>query len=321
MRSHLSASAFVAALLLAPTAASSQTVGMATSPAGSLYHTQGSAIAPLLKEKGNIELRVQPFTSPEIHLPAINAGQIEFGLANIYDVYLAVDGLEFFKGKKNENLRLVAITAPLRSAIFVKKDSPIKQLADLKGQRITWGYVQQNTIKQQLLSYFDAVGLAEKDIVPVLVPAVVRGADDFAAGKADAFLFAVGSAKVTEVDASVGGVRALPLSDSPQAQASIKKNFPPAYIQVLNPGPGLTGVLEPTPILTYDAVMVTHAAAPEDLVYNMTKTLHENAAAVDKSSPTLRGFSAGTMAKKVDLAQYHPGAIKYYKEKGLWPAK
>jgi TRAP transporter TAXI family solute receptor len=319
MQIRLSAVALLASIAVAATAAHAQTVGIATSPAGSLYHTQASAIAPMLKEKGNIELRVQPFTSPEIHLPAINAGQIEFGLANIYDVYLAVGGLEFFKGKKNDNLRIVTITAPLRSAIFVKKDSPAKQLADLKGQRVTWGYVQQNTIKQQLLSYFDAAGLQEKDIVPVLVPAVVRGADDFAAGKADAFLFAVGSAKVTEVDASVGGVRALPIPQGPQTEAAFKKNFPPAYVSVVNPAPGMAGIAEPTPIMTYDAVMVTHASAPEELVYNMTRTLHENAAAVDKSSPTLRGFSANTMAKKIDLAQYHPGAIKYYKEKGLWP--
>ena len=51
----------------------------------------------------------------------------------------------------------------------------------------------------------------------------------------------------------------------------------------------------------------------------MTRTLHENAEAVAKSSPTLRGFVAKDMAKKTNLAQYHPGAIKYYKEKGLWP--
>jgi TRAP transporter TAXI family solute receptor len=298
-----------------------QTVGMATSPAGSLYHTQGSAMAPILKDKSNIEVRIQPFTSPNIHLPAINAGQIEFGLANIYEVSQAIDGLDFYQGKKNDKLRLVTITGPLRSAIFVKKDSPIKNLADLKGQRVTWGYTQQNTISAQIQSYFEAAGLSEKDITPVMVPAVVRGADDFAAGKADAFLFAVGSAKVTEVDAAVGGVRALSLSDGPATQAAFKKHFPPAYVQVVNPGPGLAGIVAPTGIMTYDAVMVTHAGAPDDVVYNMTKTLHENAEAVAKSSPTLRGFNPASMAKKTELADYHPGAIKYYKEKGLWPPK
>lgn len=314
-------SALAAALVLGAGAASAQTVGMATSSAGSLYHTQGSAMAPILKDKGNIEVRIQPFSSPNIHLPAINAGQIEFGLANIYELYLAVQGEDFYKGKKNENLRLVTITGPLRSAIFVKKDSPAKKLADIKGMRMVWGFAQQNIIMPLIMAHFDAVGLTEKDITPVNVPTVVRGADDFAAGKADAFFFALGSAKVTEVDAAVGGLRAFPLPDGPATQAAFKKHFPPAYTQLVNPAPGLAGIAEPTPIMAYDAVMVTHAAAPEGVIYNMTKALHENAEAVAKSSPTLRGFSTGGMAKKTDLAEYHPGAIKYYKEKGLWPPK
>lgn len=321
MRSHIIAPALGAALMLAAGAASAQTVGMATSTAGSLYHTQGSAMAPILKDKGNIEVRIQPFSSPNIHLPAINGGQIEFGLANIYELYLAVEGKDFFQGKKNENLRLVTITGPLRSAIFVKKDSPAKKLADLKGQRMVWGFSQQNIIMPLIMAHFDAVGLKESDITPVPVPTVVRGADDFAAGKADAFFFALGSAKVTEVDASVGGIRAFPLPDSPATQAAFKKHFPPAYTQVVNPAPGLAGIAEPTPIMAYDAVMVTHTGAPDDVVYNMTKALHENAEAVAKSSPTLRGFTTAGMAKQTDLAEYHPGAIKYYKEKGLWPPK
>ena len=321
MKSRLISSALAAAFALAASSASAQTVGMATSPAGSLYHTQGSAMAPILKDKGNIEVRIQPFSSPNIHLPALNAGQIDFAMANIYELFLAIEGKDFFQGKKNENLRLVAITGPLRSAIFVKKDSPAKKLADLKGQRMVWGFAQQNIIMPLIMAHFDAVGLTEKDIMPVPVPTVVRGADDFAAGKADAFFFALGSAKVTEVDASVGGIRAFPLPDSPATQAAYKKHFPPAYTQIVNPGPGLAGIAEPTPIMAYDAVMLTHASASEDVVYNMTKTLHENAEAVAKSSPTLRGFTTGGMAKKTDLAQYHPGSIKYYKEKGLWPPK
>jgi len=321
MRLQMLVSALGIGLLAAAGSAEAQTVGMATSPAGSLYHTQGSAIAPILNEKAKIELRIQPFSSPNIHLPAINAGQIDFGLANLYEVYLAANGLDYFKGNKNENLRLVTVTGPLRSAIFVKKDSPIKTISDLKGQRITWGFTQQNTIMGQIMSYFDSAGLSEKDITPVMVPAVVRGADDFAAGKTDAFLFAVGSAKVTEVDAAVGGVRALPLEDGPKTQAAFKKHFPVAYVQVVNPAPGLAGIHEPTGIMAYDAVLVTHAKAPEDVVYNMTKTLHENAEAVAKSSPTLRGFAPASMAKNTGDVQYHPGAIKYYKEKGLWPPK
>ena len=50
-------------------------------------------------------------------------------------------------------------------------------------------------------------GLTEKDIKPVLVPNVVRSADDFISGAADMFYFAFGAPKVREVDATVGGIR------------------------------------------------------------------------------------------------------------------
>src|SRR5258707_7528732 len=50
-------------------------------------------------------------------------------------------------------------------------------------------------------------GLARKDIVPVLVPNVVRGADDFIEGKIDGGFFALGAAKMSEVDKTVGGIR------------------------------------------------------------------------------------------------------------------
>jgi hypothetical protein len=321
MRRYAFLAALGAAFAIAGSPAGAQTVGLATSPPGSLYHTQGAAMAPMLKDKAGVEVRLQPFSSPNIHLPAINGGQIEFGLANIYEVLLALEGQEFYQGRKNANLRLVTVTSPLRSAFYVKKDSPIKTFADFKGKRIGWGFSQQNIIMPLIKAHFDAVGLKDSDIVPVPVPTVVRGADDFAAGKTDIFFFAVGAAKVTEVDAAVGGIRAIPFPDSPAVQASFKKNFPPAYIEVVRPRPGLAAIPEPTPIMAYDGVMVTHAGVPEETVYKVVKALFENAEAVAKSSPTLGALSQKTMAKKTDPVPYHPGAIKAYTEKGAWPPK
>lgn len=312
---------FALGALAAGPASAQNAAGLATSPAGSFYHTMGSVMAATLAEKNNIQLRVQPFASPNIHLPAINAGQIQFGLANIYETGLAIRGEDFFNGRKNPNLRLVTITAPLRTGLYVRKDSDIKTIADLKGKRVAWRYAQQNIIMPLLLTHLAAAGLTEKDIVPVPVPTVVRGADEFMAGRVDMFLFALGSAKTTEVDAAVGGVRVLPLPDNAQTEAAIAKYFPPSYVQVVQPRKGLAGVLEPTPIQHYDGVMVTFADAPEELVYNVTKGLWDNAEALSKSTPVLAGFKTSTMAKKTPGVEYHPGAIKFYKEKGVWPPK
>jgi TRAP transporter TAXI family solute receptor len=315
---------FASALAIAALSVSAkaqQAFGIATSPPGSFYHTQGSVMAGLLAEKANIQLRVQPFASPNIHLPSINAGQLEFGLANIFETSLAVSGEQFFKGRANPNIRLVAITSQLRTGIFVRKDSPIKTLADIKGSRVTWSFAQQNIIMPLMMTHIEAGGLTEKDITPVPVPTVVRGADEFMAGRADVFLFALGSGKTTEVDAAVGGIRALALNDNAMAQAAIKKHFPMSYIEVFQPRKGVAGVHEPTPMQHYDGVMVTHAKMSDQQVYDLTKALWENAEAIAAGSPTLADFKTRSMAKVTPGVEYHPGAIKFYREKGVWPPK
>ena len=321
MKRSIFASIFAAGALLSGAALAQNAVGIATSSAGSFYHTMGSVMAATLAEKNNIQMRVQPFASPNIHLPAINAGQIEFGLANIFEADLALGGKDFFKGRANPNLRLVSITAPLRTGIFVRKDSDIKSIADLKGKRIPWNYAQQNIIMPLMLTHFEAFGMTEKDFTTVPVPTVVRGADEFMAGRVDMFLFALGSAKTTEVDAAVGGIRALPLPSNPQSLASIKKHFSASYIETIKPRAGLAGVLEEMPIQAYDGVMLTHVNASEELVYNVTKALWENAEALAKGTPVLSDFKTATMAKKTDPVEYHAGAIKFYREKGVWPPK
>ena len=54
-----------------------------------------------------------------------------------------------------------------------------------------------------------SAGLTEADVKPVLVPNVVRSADEFMAGNSDMFSFAFGGPKVKEADVTVGGIRAL----------------------------------------------------------------------------------------------------------------
>jgi TRAP transporter TAXI family solute receptor len=314
------AAAAVAALMGG--SALAQTVGLGTSPAGSFYHTQGTVIAAAVSEHSGLQMRIQPFSSPGVFLPAINGGELEFGLANVYETFVGVVGQLHFEGKAMPKLRLVSTTSPLRVAYFVRKDSPIKTLAGLKGKRVVSGFAQQKIIGPLADAHFAAAGLKESDIQPVPVPTVVRGADDFAAGRADAFFFALGSGKVGEVDAAVGGVRALPLQDTPQARAAVRKHVPPAHIRMEQPGPGLVGIVEPTPVLAYDGVMVTGAEVAEDVVYKVTKVMYDRAQALSKQTPSLELLTQKGMAKDTpDPVKYHPGAVKFYTEKGMWPPK
>lgn len=321
MTARFVAASIAAALIATAPGASAQQVSLGTSGAGSIYHQTGSVIAKILNEKGGVQTTIQPFASPNVFIPSINAGEMQLGMANIAEVSYAFEGTDHFQGRPHKELRVVAIAFPLRSTIFVRKDSPIKSLADLKGRPAVDGFTSQRIILPLLDAMYATVGLTRKDMRPVQVPNVVIGADLFAAGKADMFFFAIGAPKPREVDAAVGGIRMLSLPNTPEALAALKKHYSHGYLRLENPNPGSVGVLEPGYSLAYDALVFAGSKTPDNVAYQAAKVMHENAKEMGESAPPLRLFNPKQMAKEPSPVPYHPGAIKFYKEAGIWPGK
>lgn len=302
------------------TAAMAQTYGLGTSPVGTMTYSAGSAIATVAAEKAGLQVRVQPYSGTTTVVPLLNSGEIDFSLINVLEAEQASTGTGVFKDHKNPNVRVVAVVFPLRTGIFVRKDSPIHTIKDLKGQALPVGYSSQAIIRVLQDGVLAAGGLTTKDVKGVPVPNIVRGADDFASGKADAFFFALGSSKVSEADASVGGIRMLPLDNTPEALAAMRRFVKPAYISIARPERNLAGVLSPTPTMSYDYLIVASAKASEDAVYKVTKALHDSKETLAATFGGFREFDPAHMAKPQPV-EYHPGAVKFYKEIGQWPPK
>jgi hypothetical protein len=299
--------------------ASAQMLGMGTGKQGFFTYSAGAAIARAASDNG-LGMRIQPFGGTSAYVPAVNANEVEFGLANELETRYAVTGAVIYKGKPQPNVRAVSVLTPLRSALFVRKDSGIDTLKDLKGKRVPTQYSSQRVLDLLVQGTLANAGLSYADIKPVPVPHVGRGADDFAAGKSDAFNFALGAGKVTETDAKVGGIRALPFDPSPEAFERVRKFVPVAYAERLRAGQ-FVGVSESTWVMAYDYLVLTNSRMPEDAVYKLTRILHRNKAALVSGFKPLGSFNPARMAKNMDPVQYHAGAIRYYKEIGAWPPK
>ncbi|MDA0654390.1 MAG: C4-dicarboxylate ABC transporter substrate-binding protein, partial [Proteobacteria bacterium] len=140
-------------------------------------------------------------------------------------------------------------------------------------------------------------------------------------GKADAFFFALGAAKVREADASVGGIRALSIEDTTGEIAIAAKHFPPAYLRVETPSKANVGVIAPINVITYDAVVVASTKTPDDVVYRLVKAMHDNKADMAAVFPVFNLFSPDRMASDLGPIQWHPGTVKYLTEQGMWPPK
>ena len=302
--------------LLCAFAAQAQTLGIGTAPAGTIGYNMGSAIAKALSEVEKIQSRVQPYSGSSAVFPLVNSGEMDLTVGNVLEAQEAANGEGPYAGRKQANLRIVAVIFPIHVGLFVKKDAPIRTIADLKGKRVTYGYTAQVTLKRVVDAILANGGIDNSDIRTTLVPNVIRGADDFAEGKADAGFFAIGAGKVSEVDKSVGGIRFLPLSEEPKAVERMKKLFQYAYINEVKPGPAYAGITAPTRLMAYDYLVLAGTHVKDDVVYRVAKTLHEHKAKLVESLRAFETFDTRTMYKPMP-APFHAGALKFYKEKGL----
>ena len=299
----------LAALTLTAGAASAQTYGFATLPPGTLNHTTAAAIAKVLKEKGGINMLVQPTAGDQVINPLVGRGEVEIGITNIMEAQDALEG-------QFKDMRLIAAVHALRTPFFVRKDSGLFKMADMKGKRVSMGYSAMRNIEKTMLAQLATAGLTGADIKPVLVPNVVRSADEFMAGNADMFSFAFGGPKVKEADATVGGIRALEIDDAGMPAA--KKIMPWGYLTQIGPGPIFTGVEKPMKVYSFDNVLIASAKVPDDFIYKILTLMEQNKDELIAVQPVLREYSPAFAYKQYGVP-YHPGALKYFKEKNLAP--
>jgi hypothetical protein len=296
-------------------AAFAQRVGVATSNPGSLYYSIGSAVANAANA-GDLKATIQPATSPTQYVPYVGSGGIEFGVSNLQEVTYGLEGKAWFNGHASPDVRIVGLLMPVREAIFVRADSDIKTIADLRGKRMVDGYTAQKTILPQLDAIYATAGLTRDDVEPVQVTSVVAGANAFMAGQVNGFIFAQGAGKVREADAAVGGLRALPIDNTPENIAAIKKHWPTGYLTEIEPGANTPGVEAANHYIAYPLVVFTHKNVPQDVAYEMAKALYEHKQVMAEAFAPFKLFDPEKMYGDVDPAAFHPGALKFYREVG-----
>jgi TRAP transporter TAXI family solute receptor len=306
-RTLISAFAGAMAFALAGEWAQAQTYGFAAMQPGTINHTTSSAISKVLKEKGGLNTLVQATAGETVMIAIVNRGEADFAMANAPEVGALI--------ASNPQLRMIGPVYTLKTGFWVRKDSGMKMVSDLRGKRVTMGYSAMRALDPLSRAILAAGGLGENDIKPVLVPNVMRSADDFVAGAADMYMFAFGAPKVREVDVTVGGTRFLEINETPGLPAA-RKISPYGYLSDIAPGPIFIGVEKPMKTYTVDNILFTHAKMPDDVVYKLIDTMEKNKDDMIAIAPNLREFAAANLHKDYKFP-IHPGALKYFKDKNI----
>ncbi len=248
------------------------------------------------------------------NINAIQSGASESGFSQSDVAYWAYSGTGLFEGKgKIEDLRLLATLYPETLHVVARADAGIKSIADLKGKRVSLDEPGSGTIVDARI-VLDAFGITEKDITPEYLKPGPSG-EKMRDGGLDAYFFVGGfpAGAITELAASTD-ITLVPVTGPEVDKILAEYGF---FAKNSVPAETYKGIPE-TETISVAAQWVTSAKQPEDLVYNIAKSLYSEATQKALQAGHAKGALI-TLDNAVTSAgiPFHPGAEKFYKEAGV----
>jgi len=293
-------------------------VNIGTHPVGAFFHVIGTAVGAITERNTPMKTKVMP-VGITAWMPMLVTKEMDLGVLNSTDAKWGYLGTEAYKDlSKGQGfpMRLVLTGICNDVSIGVSGNSPVKKLADLKGKTIAAGFAKTPAVQMQATAALANAGLSWDDVrlLPVASPgdslkAVMEGRAD-AAGSAT-----VGMPDLTDFNAKTGGIL-LSFDPSPEAKARALKAYPDGMLHLVKGGTW-PGVPKDSWLLRYEIYVVARKDFPDDAAYQIIKAMWEYKG-LSSYHVKFAEWTPETFASKNLTTPYHPGSVKFLKEKNLW---
>ena len=282
-----------------------------------VYYAAGGAICRLVNKdraKHGFRCSVESTGGSVVNINTIKAGELDFGVSQSDVQYNAFNGAkQFEKDGKHTDLRAVFSIHPEPFTVLSRKEANITKFDDLKGKRFNVGNPGSGT-RAAMDEYLASSGGKISDFG---LAAELKADEHGAAlcdNKIDGFIYGVGHPSANIQDPiTTCGAKLVPLT-GPAVDKLVAANS--YYAKVNIPGGVYAGHPNPTPTYGVLASFVTSAKVSDAAVYELVKAVFENFDEFKKLHPAFVGLDPKNMIKDGLSAPLHPGAVKYYKEKG-----
>jgi TRAP transporter TAXI family solute receptor len=292
-------------------------INIGTNPAGSSYFLLASGFAKLFQEKLNIRSTAQPHAGSSVYLPLMDKGEIVLGLNNSLDSGMAVGGKKPYSFK-HKNVHVIARVWVLPYAYITKDSSGIKTMDDLRGRKVAVKVKTNVSLEQANQTILATSGITDNDVTALDSGGVVEGINMVVEDRVEAATVSLTMPALRQAHATTpGGIRVVPLGPK-GTDEFLDAGMPGLYTLKIKPSNLLPFIKEETLIAAFDTYLNAGSTVNDEDAYKLAKTLHTNWATLQKEYPPLRSVKAEELAPPVNTAPYHPGAIKYYKEIGIW---
>jgi uncharacterized protein len=279
-------------------------------PAGSLPCEQGGncgvpgLVAVAQATHGSVE-----------NLRLVASDQIESGIAQSDVVGWAYAGSGIFAGQSPmRTLRAIASLFPESLHLVVRAQGPIQTLPDLKGMRVSLGQEDSGTLVDARI-VLAAGGLTERDLNPEFLRSGTAAAS-LSDGTIDGF-FLIGGVPIPAIRALAAAtpVRFIPIADA--VFLKMQEKYGP-YDRAVIPADAYPGVGTATETVGFHALWVVSVDVADDLIYEITKTLWNDATLrlLEAHDPIGRDVRLDNALRGLTVP-LHPGAKRFYREIGL----
>ncbi|WP_353643787.1 TAXI family TRAP transporter solute-binding subunit [Mesorhizobium sp. WSM2239] len=318
MRRGTQAVALSAALLFSGGAMAQQNfVTIGTGGVTGVYYAAGGAICRLLnkdRKTHGIRCSVESTGGSAFNVNTIKEGELDFGMAQSDVQYNAFNGQESFKeGGAHTDLRAVFSIHPEPFTVLAHPNAGVTKFEDFKGKRFNVGNPGSGT-RASMERLLDAMGWTLADFSLASELKADEHGPALCDGKIDGFFYGVGHPSANIQDPTTTcAAKLVPLTGE-AVDKLVADN--PYYAKATIPGGLYNNNPDDTETFGVLATLVTSANVPEETVYQLVKSTFENFDEFKSLHPAFANLDPQKMVTDGISAPLHPGAEKYYKEKG-----
>jgi uncharacterized protein len=286
-----------------------QFISILTGGTGGTYYPLGGSFAEIIKDATGIDTNAETSGASAENMTTLKNGDAEIAFSQTDIASYAVDGKLMFENNKVENVQAIATLYPETIQIVTTKDSGITSVEDLKGKKVSVGAPGSGTVAnaEQIL---EVHGITFDDIQKqdLSFDESTQGIQD---GTIDAAFVTAGTP--TGAVESLGATENVVIVPIEQDKIDSLIEKYPFYVKEEIPS-GTYGMESAVTTVAVQAMLVASSDLSEKVVYDITKAIFENLDKVTHAKGKLIKVENALNGVGIDV---HPGAQKYFDEKGV----
>jgi TRAP transporter TAXI family solute receptor len=318
MKTIIRTAALAVALAAAGSAVAQEKLNLsiATGGTGGVYYPLGGGMAAVLsKYVPGMQATAEVTGGSVDNLKLVGSGKSYIALSMADVGQDAYRGEQKFSGNKVP-LRTLMVLYPNRMHVVSVEGRGVAKMADMKGKRVSTGSPGSAT-EVMAFRVMEAAGVDKDRDVKRERLGVAESVNALKDGKIDAFFWVGGlpTAAVTDL-ASTPGVK-IKMIDHSDTVAAMNKKYGQLYIEDAIPKDTYRGMDADNNNATVWNILVAHENLSNDAAYNIVKTIFEKRDELIAVHKEARSFRLETQKAAASPVPYHPGAVKYFTEKGV----